>query len=168
MADMTSFIDFLEDDSLTLTGIPSDKFPNGKDYVVQSPDAETGMRLAAMGDVILRASFGHDIDQRTKDKFKLDDDEERELMDEVLGETGEEMIADGVKWVHLRGIIKYTFAHFALGAEQAEKMKENGILSGKAPEPSNRAERRQKPKTRAARPASSGSSKAKGKGKAKG
>lgn len=160
MATIENFTDFLEDDSLTLPKIPSTKYPEGKDYVIESPDSVTGARLAAMGDVIIRASAQLDQDQRQINKLKLDDDEERDLMADVLGDTKAEMEADGVKWTTMRGVMKFAFIHYALGADKAEEALRNGVMSGKDLTPTNRAGRRAKPTTRKAPRASTASSQA--------
>lgn len=158
--DLNTFFDFLEDDALELTGIKSAKYPDGKTYVIESPDAKTGLHLAALGDIMLRAGTGAEVSDAQVARLKLDDDEERELMDKVLGPVKDEMIGDGVKWVHLRGISKYAFIYFAVGKDQADLAARNGVLAGKE-QPANRAARRAKKTTQSARPASSASSKKK-------
>lgn len=167
MVDFSNLGDYLEDDRIALENIKSSAYPEGKTYYIESPDAKTGLRLAALGNVIIRAGNNLEIDKRDTDRLKLDDNEERELMDDLMGEVKDEMLEDGVKWVTLRGVTQYLFIYFAIGKERADAAAANGILSGKAQEPVNRAERRSKQKTRSGRPASTGSSKAKGKAKRK-
>src|SRR5690625_3533188 len=118
---MGTFFDYLEDDALELDGIRSREYPDGKTYRIESPDADTGLYLAALGDIMLRAGTGAPVSDDQVSRLKLDDDQELELMDRVLGETKDEMIADGVKWVHLRGVSKYAFIYFAVGKEQADQ-----------------------------------------------
>lgn len=168
MVDFSNLGDYLEDDKVPLEGIKSESHPEGKTYYINSPSAMTGLRLAAMGDIILRASQGFDIDERATARLKLDDGEEAELIDDLMGDTKTEMIEDGVSWAALRGIMQYLFIYFAIGKDKAEAAARNGIFSGKAPEPENRAARRKKPTTRKAPAASAGSSKAKAKPKSKG
>lgn len=159
MADvLENFLDYLEDGALSIPGIPSTKYPEGKTYIIQSPDAHTGARLAALGDMVVRAGIGAEQDPRAAEKLKLDDDREVELMDDVMGDTKAEMIEDGVNWVHLRGVMKYAFIYFALGKESADSALKNGVLAGKAQEPVNRQERRQQQRTQQGRQGYGGSS----------
>lgn len=146
-----NFLDYLEDDTLTIPGIPSTQHPNGKTYTIPSPDAKLGARLAAVGDIAVKVGMGIEVGDREKERLQLDDDQELDLMQQLLGDTRQEMIDDGVTWTHLRGIMKYAFIYYALGPEQADNAARNGVLSGKAPAPANRVERRQGPKTPQAR-----------------
>lgn len=158
MNDLQNFIDYLEDGDLSIPGIPSKKYPEGKTYIIPSPNAETGARLAALGDMVVRAGIGADQDPRLAEKLKLDDDQENDLMEQVMGDVRAEMIEDGVNWVHLRGVMKYAFIYFALGKESADNALKNGVLAGKAQEPANRQERRQQQRTQQGRQGSGGSS----------
>lgn len=157
MADLDNFLDYLEEGSLFIPGIPSTKYPDGKTYTIPSPDAHTGARLAALGDMVVRAGIGAEQSPRLAEKLKLDDDGERELMDDVMGDTKAEMIEDGVNWVHLRGVMKYAFIYFALGKESADNALKNGVLAGKVQEPANRQERRQQQRTQQGQQGSGGS-----------
>lgn len=148
---LNNFLDYLEDDTLTIPGIPSTAYPSGKAYTIPSPDAKLGARLAAVGDLAVKVSLGVEVGEREKSRLQLDDDQELDLMEQLLGDAREEMVDDGVTWTHLRGIMKYAFIYYALGPEQADDAARNGVLSGKAPAPVNRAERRQGPKTQKAR-----------------
>lgn len=146
-----NFLDYLEDDALEIPGIPSERYPDGKTYVIKSPSAKVGARLAAVGDIAVKVGAGIEVDEADAAKLKLDDGEESDLMEQVLGETRAEMVDDGVTWTHLRGIMKYAFIYYAIGAEQAETALKNGVMSGKAQGPVNRQERRQQQRTQSGR-----------------
>lgn len=132
---------YLEDDGLELPGIPSRAHPDGKTYYVASPDAKTGLRLAAMAEAITAAERGGNVDQRTRDALELDDDGEKDLYRKVLGDTYDEMVDDGVSWVRIQRLGQYLFLHFAMGEQVAANALKAGVLSGEAQGP-NRAARR--------------------------
>lgn len=137
---------FLDDDALTIPGVISTKHPEGKDYVIASPDAETGMQLNALGDIGTKLAAGAEVSASDVARLRLDDAQEMNLGRQVLGETMAEMMEDGVSWVRIQRVIQYAFTHFAISPEAARKGAEQGLFSGKAPA-LNRAQRRQKTKT---------------------
>lgn len=136
---------YLDDDSVEIPSIPSTKYPEGKTYKFASPDAKTGMFLANLADIGIKAKNGADLGNDAA-KLQLDDDEERDLMQKVMGATLGEMIEDGVSWIRIQKLNNYLFIYFAMGAEVAELM---ATRLGEAQAPKNRSERRAKPKTQA-------------------
>lgn len=143
------FNDFLEDDALEIPGVKSRKYPEGKTYFIPSPDAETGMRLSALAEIAVKVNKAIDVNERDVRRLHLDDTEEREFAQQVLGPVYEELIEDGVSWVRLQRITQYAYVHFAFSPEAAREAADRGVFAGKAPA-RNRAERRAKPKTGAA------------------
>jgi hypothetical protein len=131
LKDLSSFLD---DDAID---VPID----GKTYRVESPDAKTGLFLASLANVGVKAAAGGEVDQADVDKLDLDDDEERDFMQMVLGDTLAELVADGVSWTKIQRLSRYCFIHFAVGEEAADDALKSGALSGEAPAP-NRAKRR--------------------------
>lgn len=129
---------YLDDDSVEIPGITSPAFPEGKTYRFASPDAKTGMWLANLANLGIRASQGTDIGEQST-KLELDDNEEQDLMKMVMGGTLQELVADGVSWVRIQKLNRYLFIHFAMGEEVAEMMVKR---LGEAPAPANRAARR--------------------------
>ena len=128
---------YLEDDSVEVPGILSKAHPEGWTYIFDSPDAKTGLRLAALADLGIRAHQGGDIGNAAA-RLELDDDQELDLMRDVMGATLDEMTADGVSWVRIQRLNQYLFIHFAMGAEVAAK----GLHSqGEAPPPNRAAKR---------------------------
>lgn len=131
LKDLSSFLD---DDAID---VPID----GKTYRVESPDAKTGLFLAGLANVGVKAASGGDVDQADVEKLDLDDDEERDFMQMVLGDTLAELVNDGVKWTKIQRLARYCFIHFAVGEEAADEALKSGALTGEAPAP-NRAARR--------------------------
>lgn len=156
---LDDFYDFLEDDALEIPNIKSRAHPEGKTYNIPSPDAETGMRLSALAEIAVKVNKSIDVNARDVKRLQLDDTEEREFAQQVLGPVYEELIEDGVSWVRLQRITQYAYVHFAFSPEAAREAAERGVFAGKA-QARTRAERRAKPSSGAAPkapPASTGS-----------
>jgi hypothetical protein len=128
---------YLEDDSVEIPGITSTAFPDGKTYRFLSPDAKTGLSLAALADLAVRARMGADIGAQAA-ALDMDDDQERNLMRDVMGATLDELTADGVSWVRIQRLNRYLFIHFAMGEDAAARL----TLPGESSAPANRAARR--------------------------
>ena len=142
---------YLEDDALEVPGVPSTAHPEGRTYKFASPDAKTGLLLASLADLGVKAHAGKDIGDAAS-RLELDDDQERDLMRDVLGATLDEMLADGVSWVRIQKLNQYLFVHFAMGAEIAEA----GLNQPGGAPPPNRAARRTKAKPTRSRASTGG------------
>ena len=129
---------YLDDDSVEIPGIPSTAHPDGKTYKFASPDAKTGLFLASLANLAVKARLGADIGAQAA-ALELDDDQERDLIRDVMGSTLDELTADGVSWVRIQKLNRYLFIHFAMGAEIAVQ---ELTRSGEARVPANRAARR--------------------------
>lgn len=145
---LDDFLGFLEDDRLAIPHVPSTKHPRaegGKTYYVEQPDAETGARLAGMGQILVKVQNKVEVSERDVQRLQMTDGQERDFQRDVLGATLDEMISDGVNFQGLKVATNYAFVAFAFTQEQAEKLARAGALTGKAvpsEAPSNRAERR--------------------------
>jgi len=128
---------YLDDDSVEVPGIPSTAHPGGKTYKFASPDAKTGLFLASLANLAVKARLGGDIGEQAA-ALELDDDQERDLMRDVLGATLAQLTADGVSWVRIQKLNRYLFLHFAMGEDAAARL----AASGEARVPANRAARR--------------------------
>lgn len=152
--------DFLDDDALKLK-LTSPKFPDGKEYAIASPDAETGLwltGLANLGGKVARAQKnGTTVPEEDLQALQFDGAKEKDLMQIILGDTLTEMVEDGIAWVKIQRINQYAFAYFAMSPAAAAKGVESGAFLGKAPQP-NRAARRSAEKSPKS-PASAGSKK---------
>lgn len=72
---------------------------SGKIYVVNDVDAETGTWASLLANRTNSAlKSGEDVDASRVAALILDDEEERNLYQRLLGDTYEEMVADGVEW----------------------------------------------------------------------
>jgi hypothetical protein len=128
---------YLDDDSVEIPGIPSTAHPDGKTYKFASPDAKTGLFLASLANLAVKARLGADIGAQAA-ALELDDDQERDLIRDVMGSTLDELTADGVSWVRIQKLNRYLFIHFAMGEDAARGL----AVSGEARVPANRATRR--------------------------
>lgn len=128
--DLDNLFDFLDDDALRVP-VKSTSYPEGKVYVIPSPDAETGLRLSALSDLMVKAENGGQLTERDKARLSMSDDDEREFQQQVLGPVFAEMVADGVSHVRIQRVTQYGFLYFAFSPEAAETAARNGILSGK-------------------------------------
>ena len=133
---------YLEDDSVEIPGIVSTKFPDGKTYKFASPDAKTGLFLASLANLAVKARLGGDIGEQAA-ALELDDDQERDLMRDVMGATLDELTADGVSWVRIQKLNRYLFIRTSMGEDAAVGL----TVSGEARVPANRAARRAKKPT---------------------
>lgn len=152
--DLNDFLGFLDDDAITLPPIPSTKYPRedgGHRYRVEQPNADDGQKIAALGQIMAKQAAREagrsdvEVTEREVARLRLDDDEERDFQAMTLGDTLEQMRADGVNHNGIKIASNYAFVAFAFSEAQALKMAEQGLLTGKAvpsEAPSNRAARR--------------------------
>lgn len=141
--DLSQFGSWFDDDSLKLPPIKSKKHPNGKVYVVKSPDFETGLLLQKLAAIAQRLHLGLEVSEEEAKQLKFNDDQENDLAAMLLGETLDKMKDDGVGWGPIRRATQFAFTYYALSPEAAER-----LLAPKeaATPPANRAERRKKKK----------------------
>jgi len=139
--DESPLLDFLEDDSFKTPAIGSKKHPEGKVYTIESPDAETGIRLSALGEIGVKLEKGVEVSARDIARLNISDEDEREFSQQILGDTLQEMIDDGVSWVRIKRLTTYSYVRFAFSEEVANDAAKRGVFSGKVPA-RNRAERR--------------------------
>lgn len=159
--DLGDFMDFMEDDGFESPPMPSRAHPEGKVYRVPSPDAKVGLRLSALADLTLKMNRKQDVSEADIARLRLDDQEEIEFTEQVLSpELVAQMLADGVKWEHMKRLTMYAFTYFGVSKEAAENAAKNGAFSGKAVAP-NRAARRSSGAKSAKSQGSGGSKKAK-------
>ncbi len=110
MQDLSDYLD----DSVDIPNIPSLAFPDGKTYRFASPDAKRGLRLTALYYMVLRIQAGADVTAQVQ-ALGLDEDWQADINREVLGDTLDEMVADGVSFVRLRRLVAYLFRYFVTG-----------------------------------------------------
>lgn len=120
----------------------------GKTYVIESPDAKTGLWCQRILAVAAKVKGGDgEVSEEEAAGLKLDDDEERGLFQRLMGPVFDEMIADRLPWEHIKhaGV---TCLMWAAGNEgQAEKYWKSG---GQAPKAPAAPQDRKKPKKKSA------------------
>lgn len=147
--------EFLDDGALKYPGIVSREHPDGKTYTVPPPDADTGLRWASLGDLVM---FQNPTAEQLG-RLKLDDDEEMSLYEQIFGctkdcrapiddagargpecgSTLDEMRADGVPWPRIRQIAQDAFMFWAVNEQFADAVL---AAPGEAEARGNRATRR--------------------------
>lgn len=138
---LKDLFDFLDEDGITTPPIKSTKHPAGKVYVVPSPNAATGQRLSALADISVKMARKLEVTEAEAARLQLNDDEERDFLEMVLGTCYAELIADGVSWQRIKRLGLYAFTYFGVSPEAANEALRSGAWSGKAPT-TNRAQRR--------------------------
>lgn len=130
----------LDDDNLFYI-LKSEKFPDGKTYLVPAPDGVDGLAYLRLWSVAENASNGVKLTEDDQRQLQLDGDDEAAFLIKILSkDTFDEMIADGVKWAKIKEAVEDAFAIFAQNEEVADLIRA-ARLAGKAPAP-NRAQRR--------------------------
>lgn len=74
----------------------------GKEYVIQPVDAKTGVWVQRLFEIGARQRAGEELDAEALSSLKLDDDQEKDAFRRVLGDTYQEILADGVGWEDLK------------------------------------------------------------------
>lgn len=147
------------DDDTTTIKIPSKAHPAGKDYTFPAPDIDTGVRLTALAELGLKSTAGRDLTEDDLARIDLNDDQEFDLYRDLMGDTLDEMRADGVSWTRVQKVGRYLFLLHGLGEDMAAEAVARSSTGGALP-PANRGQRRAakksaKKSTRTASPAGS-------------
>jgi hypothetical protein len=106
----------------------------GKTYVVKSPNAATGLFVQSLMSAAQMSRAGFAVDAADT-RLVLDDDDERNLYQRVLGDTFDELVADGIAWPHLERAGKTTMLWIHRGQDAAELFWNGGTPDPKAPAP---------------------------------
>jgi len=108
----------------------------GREYVIESPDAETGLlcqRIMASAATVMAGGEASEADTA---KIRLDDDEERDLYERLLGAAWDQMIADKVPWTLIKHAGSTALVWVTAGRDDAEAFWEAGPKSpGPGPRP---------------------------------
>lgn len=144
--------DYLEDAHVVLEGIVSPAHPKGKAYRFESPSFEVGLWLHNLVDFGKQAAL---ISQKPEEqaafmlknaerlgKLDLTRSEEEDLYRNVMGDTLDELNADGVVWGRVQLIFKLLLKHWG-NDEPIEQIIAGG--QGNSPARTNRATRRATP-----------------------
>jgi hypothetical protein len=116
--------------------------PGGpREYVIADVSATTGRWVTRLTDKTMEAQRRLDAGEDGEDidaDLHLSDEAEKDLYEELLGSTYDDMEADGVRWKKVQLVGQVAYAWVLRGLAGARKVWENG---GEAPK-ANRAERR--------------------------
>ncbi|MFD0478000.1 hypothetical protein ACFQ0B_64935 [Nonomuraea thailandensis] len=139
---MTQFQDLDEffDDTLPLP-------VGGKWYVVPPPDAEVGLLCQRLMNASLAAEQGDTVDDPKLNELVevvLNDDEERDLYQRILGPVWDELHADKVKWPRIQHVGATALVWVAAGKDAAAKIWASGGSGKPRPRIGRRAGRRQR------------------------
>lgn len=156
---LSGLTDFLDDDGFTSPPMRSTAHPEGHQYSIPSPDAETGLRLTALADIMLKQAKKVEVTEVDLRRLRLDGADEREFVAQCLSQpVVTQMTSDGVAWVHMKRLATYAFTFFAISQEAADEAVKNGLFAGKAL-PLNRAQKRASTGAKSAKPRASAGSK---------
>lgn len=110
----------------------------GKEYVIPPISADDGIWVTALITTASKVAAGGKVDEADAKRLTLDDGDERELYERVLGTAFEEMRVDGVNWPSISHAGQTAMVFFAQGEDAAEKVW-HSLGEAEAP---NRATRR--------------------------
>jgi len=114
---------------------------DGKVYTVYDVDADTGIWAQELAGLALAVEADQDI--APEDVEFLNDDDERDMVRRFLGDTYEEMRADGVGWSDIKHAAMTVWVWILRDEAAAEAYWSGGSASGEgAARPGNRASRR--------------------------
>lgn len=102
----------------------------GKVYKIPSPDAETGLWCQQVFEMGVRAESGQKVSAAQTKRLRLDDDEERELYDRVLGPVKQEMIDDGLTWARISAVAQTAIIWIATDRTTAERYWNEQVVGG--------------------------------------
>ena len=148
---------WVDDDSVTIA-IPSKAHPDGRDSTFAAPDIDTGLQLSALAQLGVKAGSGKDLTEADLAAIDLDDDAELDLYRQVMGDTYDELVADGVSWTRLQRVGRYLFIMHGLGEDAAAQAVANSP-GGSQPQ-ANRAQRRAATRKGAAKKSTASASRA--------
>jgi hypothetical protein len=97
----------------------------GKIYHVESPDVKTGLRAQATVAIASKVRAGEAVTPEDVASLHLDDAEEKEFTQNMLGASFDEMQADGLPWEYVRHAAKTVFMWLVSDRDEAAKVWSN-------------------------------------------
>lgn len=137
---------YLADDALTLTGIVSEKHPDGKAYTITSPSAKMGLRLQRvmqmwqLGDSNEPPSI-----EQLEELIELATDDDGTPVDfhvKLMGDAYQQMVDDGVSAESLDRITSLVVTYYGTGSAVAKAILDDAPDPEGKPAAPNRAARR--------------------------
>lgn len=111
----------------------------GKTYRIHSVDATTGLWCQRVVELAVRAKAGADISDDQLTGLQLDDDQEKDFQQKILGEAYDELLADKVSWAHLKHAALTAFTWTVRDRAAAEEFwARGGRPEAKRPAPQDR------------------------------
>lgn len=107
----------------------------GKEYVIASPDARTGLWCQRLLVTATSAVAGVEVTAADLAGLELDDDQEQDLYLRLLGPVFEQMQADGLPWEMIKHAGQTVFMWVAGGREAAEEVWSQPPGEAKGPSP---------------------------------
>ncbi len=121
---------------------PTLKLPvSGKTYVVPPPSAEVGLLCQRLMQASIAAQAGQAVDEDGLNELAqlvLDDKQEKDLYQTILGLVWDELLADKVSWPAIQHVGQTALIWVAAGLEAAAKHWESGP-EGEAEAPTTEA-----------------------------
>lgn len=102
----------------------------GKIYKIPSPDGETGLWCQRVFEVGARVESGQKVPASQSAKLQLNDNDERELYDRVLGPAKQEMLDDGLTWARISAAAQTAIIWIATDRTTAEKYWNEQVVGG--------------------------------------
>ncbi|MEV4053040.1 hypothetical protein AB0J55_17795 [Amycolatopsis sp. NPDC049688] len=136
MAVLKDLTQFLGDDVLAVK-VSGKAHPEGKEYRIAEPDADTGLYLMALAQTAKKTAAGAEVTPEELSSLQFDGGREIDLTRMVLGDVYDELRADQVPLRKIAGVTQYAFIHFTMGEQVAEQ-----LLPGEAPAPNRKARRK--------------------------
>lgn len=119
----------------------------GKVYVIASPDHKVGLYVQRIVEAVAIIEDGG-MPTGEAPKLVLDDGEEVDLYESILGPTFQQMKDDGVPWAKQKMVANTAFIWVAMGDEAAKAFWESGGDPKAASRMGNRSQRRATGSTR--------------------
>ncbi|SDL73099.1 hypothetical protein SAMN05421874_12822 [Nonomuraea maritima] len=114
----------------------------GKTYVIPPPSAEVGLLCQRLMQAGVAAHSGQAVDAEGLNQLAevvLDDDQEKDLYQRILGPVWDQLIADKVAWPKILHVGQTALIWIAAGMEPAAKHWESGSAMGEAEAPTRTA-----------------------------
>ena len=111
-----------------------------KTYRIDSPDALTGLQVQQIQALAMAAKNGRELSGKDAKLLRLNDDEERDFYERILGDAFHAMLADKIPWEKFKDVAATVMVWITANAEAAEKFWNEQVIAG--PKAKNRKTRR--------------------------
>lgn len=98
----------------------------GKTYRFDAVDIETGLWCTEIHRIATIQRAGGELTEADAQRLHLDDDEERDFVERLLGDTYAQVVADKVPWEYVKLVSRVMFTWTIYNREQALELWERG------------------------------------------